>query len=71
MATNDPNEHRQDAQQRLRYLKYGAVGLTVAGLGAFTGLAVAGTSSGSDHPQGEASAADGTRPCAATTGRQT
>lgn len=53
MATNDPNEHRQDAQQRLRYLKYGAVGLTVAGLGAFTGLAVAGTSSGSDHPQGD------------------
>lgn len=53
MATQDPEGDRQDAERRLRYLKYGAVGVTLAGIGAFTGLAVAATSSGPDHAQGD------------------
>ena len=47
----DPAGERNGSDRRLRYLKVGAVGATVVGLGVFAGLAAAGTDgSGYDHP---------------------
>lgn len=40
---------RTDADRRLKYLKAGAVGVTVVGLGVFAGLAVAGDDEAHDR----------------------
>lgn len=46
----DPTDKRNRDERRLTALKVGAVGLTVAGLGVFAGLAAAGTDDGPAAP---------------------
>ena len=46
----DPSTKREQDERRLTGLKVGAVALTVAGLGAFAGLAAAGTDDPSTSP---------------------
>lgn len=53
----DPSGKREQDQRRLTGLKVGAVAITVAGLGAFAGLAAAGTDDGPSPMPGTAAGA--------------